>query len=118
MTREEWLKSLKAGDKVANKNGGSYNFYEVKKITPAGQMRLTNNTLLNQDGKYYSYSRFGSTSYDIEEITEEIVEYLKNRKKKTALYLEVRDLLEVKTIEISSLNIEQLENLKNKLTNI
>ena len=54
--REEWLKTLKKGDKVANKEHYGlerykyYKIYEVKNITKTGKIRLDNDKLLNENG--------------------------------------------------------------------
>lgn len=122
--KEEWLKTLKAGDKVANKVKNYndieayYKFYEVKNITPKGQIRLTNGILLNEKGEYHKFERFSSTHYCIEPITNEILQYEKDKKRRTELYLEVRGMLEKKAIECKSWSIERLENVKKFLEDI
>lgn len=61
--RKEWLKTLKKGDKVANKEHCSwdkyeyYRIYKVKNITKTGKIRLDNDNLLDEDG--------GNSKYDI-----------------------------------------------------
>ena len=53
--REEWLKTLKKGDKVANKEYYGldrykyYEIYEVKNITKTGNIRLDSGELLNEN---------------------------------------------------------------------
>lgn len=50
----EWITSLKPGDKVAVErntiHGKSYSIKDVKKITPGGKVRLENEKLCNSDG--------------------------------------------------------------------
>lgn len=96
--REEWLKTLKKGDKVANKTREgfsgqkAYQFLEVKNITAKGNIRLTNGILLNENGYYYKYENWNSCTYDIEPITDEIIEYEKNRKEYNSIRYEVGEL--------------------------
>ena len=50
---KEWLKELKAGDKVFVKRGsdfGGMRVQTVKRITPAGQIRLENDMMFKSDG--------------------------------------------------------------------
>lgn len=118
MEREEWLKSLKPGDDVVNKfyqEGGSYYYrsFKVKKVTPTGQIRLSNDILLNSNGRYNRHEPFGgSVSYDIEPLTEEILEYSRIRKKKFALQSEVKEILSKKLEDCKSWDINQLERFK------
>lgn len=71
--RKEWLKTLKKGDKVANKERYGwetyqyYRIYEVKNITKTGKIRLDSGELLNEDGKHYRHS------IHIVPITEEVL---------------------------------------------
>lgn len=96
--REEWLKSLKPGDKVASRvvlgyvwsdsnsvYNDTYEILEVKKITPKGYIRLSNNILLSENGTYHKYDTwYHSTSYNIEPITKEILD-------KVSLFKEFRE---------------------------
>ena len=60
--RKEWLKTLKKGDKVANKEYYGldrykyYEIYEVKNITKTGKIRLDSGELLNENGEYCKYN--------------------------------------------------------------
>ena len=78
--RKEWLKTLKRGDKVANKeryDWGTckyYRIYEVKNITKTGKIRLDSGELLNEDGEYCRNNIiWGSTYIHIVPITEEVL---------------------------------------------
>lgn len=78
--RKEWLKTLKKGDKVANKERhvwekyGYYQIYEVKNITKTGKIRLDSGELLNEDGEYCRNNIvWGSTDIHIVPITEEVL---------------------------------------------
>ena len=78
--RKEWLKTLKKGDKVANKeryDWGThqyYRIYEVKNITKTGKIRLDSGELLNEDGEYYRNNIiWGGTDIHIVPITEEVL---------------------------------------------
>lgn len=95
MEREEWLKSLKAGDKVCNRtsDGKSYYFLEVKNITKGGNIRLTNGVLLKNGRAHKSHGVWsGSISYDIEPITEEVIKIVKRHRERIAIVKEVRRL--------------------------
>ena len=86
LERKEWLSNLKEGNKVANEHynswrGGSYyQIYTVKKITPTGKIRLDNGVLLNSNGRYYPRDVWNSNSYNIEPVTDEILNSIKTRK--------------------------------------
>lgn len=77
--RKKWLKTLKKGDKVANKERHGwekyeyYRIYEVKNITKGGKIRLDSGELLNEDGEYCKYDRWNSTYIHIVPITEEVL---------------------------------------------
>lgn len=80
--RQEWLDSLKEGDKVAlnlSRHGGrSYEITEITRVTPNRQFRLKSNpTLLFKKGGDCHPDRF--YYYHVEPITEEIVQHI-NRK--------------------------------------
>ena len=76
--RKKWLKTLKKGDKVANKERYGwekyeyYRIYEIKNITKGGKIRLDNDKLLDEDGEYCKYE-WGSTYIHIVPITEEVL---------------------------------------------
>lgn len=73
---EEWVKTLKVGDVVAARNhsyaGAKYNVYTIEKITPTGKIRLSNGTLLNEQG-YNSGSGSWGRYTQIEPLTDEIL---------------------------------------------
>ena len=78
--RKKWLKTLKKGDKVANKeryDWGKYEYYriyEVKNITKGGKIRLDTGELLDEDGEYCRGNIvWGSTYIHIVPITEEVL---------------------------------------------
>ena len=77
--RKKWLKTLKKGDKVANKERHGwekyeyYRIYEVKNIAKGGKIRLDSGELLNEDGEYCKYDRWNSTYIHIVPITEEVL---------------------------------------------
>lgn len=114
--REIWIKSLKKGDKVANEvynrfNGKYYEFLEVKNITPKGNIRLTNNILLDSNGYYYKYIQYGgSKEYKIIPITKEIVSFEKNRKEYNKIFNDVSKLCD--NFCRKNYTIEDLELLK------
>lgn len=122
INREEWLKSLKPGDEVANmehsyysRNEKHYRFYKVKNITAKGNIRLTNGVLLDSNGYYRSYKDYGSMKYEIEPITDEILEHERMREEYSDLIYEVRCLTD--KINHMDLTIEELRNLKEILSN-
>ena len=116
MSREDWLKSLKSGDKVANKTTSGFNrevYYEtleVKNITNKGNIRLTNGILLNSNGEYHKYENWNSTDYLIEPLTNEILEYEKNRREHKSLRYEVAELCD--NFRKEQYTIEELKKLK------
>lgn len=117
MDRDEWLKTLKPGDKVANKEYSGldrekqYRFYEIKKITPKGSIRLTNDILLNSKGCYYKYIGWGHCkAYNIEPITQEILDYEEERKAYNNLRYEVDELCD--KFRRKTYDIETLKQLK------
>lgn len=103
MNREEWLKSLKVGDKVANKTTSGidreicYQILEIKNVTNKGNIRLTNGILLNTD-------------YVIEPLTDEILEYEKNRREYKSLRYEVAELCD--NFRREKYTVEELKKLK------
>lgn len=74
--RIEWLKSLKAGDVVYN-ICRSYSYlvavkeYTIKKITPAGKIRLNDDTLLDNSGSTFG-DHWGSGSMSILPMCDEV----------------------------------------------
>lgn len=120
MERVEWLKSLKQGDKVANKTKSGwedeicYMFYEVKNITAKGNIRLTNGILLNENGEYHKYENWSSTDYYIEPITDEILNFEKDRREYNDLRREVRELCD--NFRKKNYSIEALKQLKEILS--
>ena len=78
--RKEWLKTLKKGDKVANKErydwgeNEYYRIYAIKNITKTGKIRLDSGELINEDGEYCRNNIiWGSTYIHIVPITEEVL---------------------------------------------
>ena len=90
--RKEWLKTLKKGDRVANKeryDWGRYKYYriyEVKNITKTGKIRLDNDKLLNEDGEYCKYDIWGSTYIHIVPITEEVLKVNEEKRIRQKFY--------------------------------
>ena len=90
--REEWLKTLKKGDKVANKEYYSlerykyYKIYEVKNITKTGKIRLDSGELLNEDGEYCNYDIWNGTHIYIVPITEEVLKVNEEKRIRRKFY--------------------------------
>lgn len=117
--RREWLSNLKSGDQVANEHynswrGGSYyQIYTVKKIIPTGKIRLNNGVLLNSNGRYYPRDVWNSNSYDIEPVTEEILNSIKTRKIKNKLSSNIESIF--KDYNLMGMSVEDLETINNIL---
>ena len=118
--RKEWLSNLKEGDKVANEHydswrGGSYyQIYIVKKITPTGKIRLDNGVLLDSNGRYYNRDVWGGgEDYDIEPVTEEILNSIKTREIKNKLSSNIESIF--KDYNLMGMNLEDLETINNIL---
>ena len=118
--RREWLSNLKAEDKVANEHynswrGGSYyQIYTVKKITPTGKIRLNNGILLNQNGKYYNRDVWGGgEDYNIEPVTDEILEAIRIRKLKIKLSSNIESIF--KDYNLMGMSVDDLETINNIL---
>ena len=117
--RREWLSNLKAGDKVANKHynpwrdGSYYEIYTVKKITPTGKIRLDNGVLLYSNGRYYPRDAWHSNSYNIEPITDEILEAIRIRKLKIKLNDKISKIF--KDYNLMGMSVEDLETINNIL---
>lgn len=118
--RREWLSNLKEGNKVANEHyntwrGGSYyQIYTVKKITPTGKIRLDNGVLLNQNGKYYNRDVWGGgEDYNIEPVTDEILNSIKTRKIKKKLSSNIESIF--KDYNLMGMSVEDLEAINNIL---
>ena len=117
--RKEWLSNLKEEDKVANEHynpcrGGSYyQIYTVKKITPTGKIRLDNGVLLNSDGSYSPRDVWNSNSYNIEPVTDEILNSIKTRKIKNKLSSNIESIF--KDYNLMGMNLEDLETINNIL---
>ena len=91
--RKEWLKTLKKGDKVANKEYYGldrykyYEIYEVKNITKGGKIRLDSGELLNENGEYCKYNIWGGgTDIYIVPITEEVLKVNEERRIRRKFY--------------------------------
>ena len=119
LERKEWLSNLKEDDKVANEHyntwrGGSYyQIYTVKKITPTGKIRLNNGILLNSNGRYYPRDVWNSNSYNIEPVTDEILNSIKTRKIKNKLCSNIESIF--KDYNLMGMSIEDLETINNIL---
>ena len=118
--RKEWVSNLKEGDKVANEHynswrGGSYyQIYTVKKITPTGKIRLDNGVLLNQNGKYYNRDVWGGgEDYNIEPVTDEILNSIKTRKIKNKLRSNIESIF--KDYNLMGMSVEDLKAINNIL---
>lgn len=118
--RREWLSNLKSGDQVANEHynswrGGSYyQIYTVKKITPTGKIRLDNGVLLNQNGKYYNCDVWGGgEDYNIEPVTDEILNSIKTRKIKNKLRSNIESIF--KDYNLMGMSVEDLKAINNIL---
>lgn len=118
--RREWLSNLKEGNKVANEHynswrGGSYyQIYTVKKITPTGKIRLDNGVLLNQNGKYYNRDVWGGgEDYNIEPVTDEILNSIKTRKIKNKLSSNIESIF--KDYNLMGMSVDDLETINNIL---
>lgn len=120
LERKEWISNLKEGDKVANEHynswrGGSYyQIYTVKKITATGKIRLNNGILLNQNGKYYNRDVWGGgEDYNIEPVTDEILEAIRIRKLKIKLSSNIESIF--KDYNLMGMSVEDLETINNIL---
>ena len=75
-TNEEWLKSLKPGDKVYYTNGPTRSIKTVERLTPTGRVILKNHVGQFIDGRHrldtYNLER-------ISELTDELEKELRNR---------------------------------------
>ena len=117
--RREWLSNLKEEDQVANEHynswrGGSYyQIYTVKKITATGKIRLDNGVLLNSNGRYYPRDVWDSNSYDIEPVTDEILNSIKTRKIKNKLSSNIESIF--KDYNLMGMSVEDLEAINNIL---
>lgn len=106
MNRQEWLKSLKEGDLVADKRyNGYYSIFKIKKITPKGSIRLETGHLLNENGEYYKFEGWSSTNIYIEPLTEEI-------KNSIAIRKEIIDIInKIKNIDFRKLDLDKLRKI-------
>ena len=117
--RKEWISKLKEGDKVANEHynswrGGSYyKIYTVKKITPTGKIRLDDGILLNQNGKYYNRDAWGGEDYNIEPVTDEILEAIRIRKLKIKLNDKISKIFN--DYNLMGMSVDDLETINNIL---
>lgn len=79
--REDWLKNLKAGDRVILVGGSPYSpcsIQTVEKVTPTGRIKVKGMTF-NQDGTQYGGDRYWS--YSIGEATPKEVESIRHEQK-------------------------------------
>ena len=117
--RKEWISNLKEGNKVANEHyntwrGSYYQIYTVKKITPTGKIRLDNGVLLNSNGRYYNRDVWGSgEDYNIEPVTDEILNSIKTRKIKNKLRSNIESIF--KDYNLMGMSVEDLKAINNIL---
>lgn len=106
MERKEWLKSLEKGDLVADKRyNGYYSIFKIKKITSKGSIRLETGHLLKDNGEYYKYEGWSSTSIYIEPLTKEIKNTIAIREEKISL------INTIKNTDFKDLNIDKLRKI-------
>ena len=92
INREECLKTLKNGDKVANKEYYGlerykyYKIYTIKNITKTGKIRLDNDKLLNENGEYCKYDIWGGTDIYIVPVTEEVLKVNEEKRIRRKFY--------------------------------
>ena len=107
MTREEydnWIKSLKEGDKVAVRvnnygQGGYYIIKTIKRITPTRKIRLDNNELYDSNG-YKSGSEYSIGTW-IRPVTDKVMRNIKHREL----------LYKVSNFDFKMLTLEKLEKI-------
>ena len=118
--RTEWLKSLKEGDEVMvvssqSFHGKSYKILTVKKITPKGRIRLSNDLLLSENGFYRNSDLISSVKIEIMPITEELILKMEAKELKAKLpeFLKVlKDKIDKE--EITKEDVDTLKELINK----
>ena len=106
--REEWLKGLKKGDKVADKKYyGEYTIFTIKNITPKGFIRLNEkeNILLKPNGEYHKFENWRSFKLIIEPVTDKVLKEIEYNKENRLLMKEFNSLS------------DEIINNKYKLTN-
>ena len=120
LERREWLSNLKSGDQVANEHYNTwrgesyYQIYTVKKITPTGKIRLDNGVLLNSNGKYYNRDVWGGgEDYNVEPVTDEILNSIKTRKIKKKLSSNIESIF--KDYNLMGMSVEDLKAINNIL---
>lgn len=84
MDKQEWIKALKVGDKVAIRSyqrwGVSpYTVATINKITPTGRLKLDNGKEFNADGSLRGGGSWSITS-NIEPITDEVLSVIRKHK--------------------------------------
>lgn len=103
--RQDWLDSLKAGDKIAIVSGSRgflrYEIAEVEKITPArGIIRTSKKVSFKKDGWEDNSSKWGGR-YHIEPVTAEIKEWIRRDSIARAL----------SRADFATMNLEKLEKV-------
>lgn len=116
--RKEWLKTLKKGDKVANKERYGwekyeyYRIYEVKNITKTGKIRLDSSELLDDNGEYCKYDRWGSTYIHIVPITEEVLKANEEKRIRQKFYNLLTKAINVDYVYTTEQKIKIIELLE------
>lgn len=83
-------------------------------VSPTGKIRLDNGVLLNSNGRYYNRDVWGSgEDYDIEPVTEEILNFIKTRKIKNKLRSNIESIF--KDYNLMGMSLEDLEAINNIL---
>ena len=98
---------------IPGEGGSYYQIYTVKKITPTGKIRLNNGILLNSNGRYYPRDVWDSNSYDIEPVTDEILEAIRIRKLKIKLSSNIESIF--KDYNLMGMSVDDLETINNIL---
>ena len=105
MSEKEWLKDLKAGDRVYTRSNGiagnRYALHTVQKITPTGRIRVNGD--LYQDGYYSaqgSWSGYNLEKYTLELEAQLEAEALLNRMRHKINNMDVFGLSPCKVQEI------------------
>lgn len=120
--REEWLKSLKVGDRVAYSTGSygfrSYRFDTVAKITPTGRIKLKEliNVTFSERGTQMGQVSSWTPRIEIVPATDEIYQFMRLKNMRDCLSkIRVADLPEEELGQIHKI-LTHLELSKNQGT--